>query len=45
MGVMVTEIDILWDCVTFLVCIGALFYLSRLYIKFRGGVIGKAYTY
>ena len=42
---MVPATQYLWDGVTLIVCTGALYFVLRLYLSFRGGEYGAAYVY
>lgn len=42
---MVTLVQTAWDAATFLVATGALYFVTRLFLSFRGGAYGKAYFY
>jgi hypothetical protein len=42
---MVPLAETAWDTVTLLVCLSAVFYLTKLYSSFKGGSLGRAYGY
>ncbi len=36
---------LIWDTITLLVCLGTVLFFNRLRAVFRGGAVGKAYSY